>query len=127
MRDALGPAKQQEWTVLDVVVRMMVGDEDGADGGEWDSGAGELGGDAEAAIDDVSRAVADEDMRGHVARAAFDGTGAGAEQDEAGSGGVAEGGLGALRGPFGRCGFRHLGGGEGGGGACEGGGEEFAA
>ncbi|MDR5727444.1 MAG: hypothetical protein RB191_08460 [Terriglobia bacterium] len=66
-------------------------------------------------------------MRSHVSRAAFDGTGAGAEEDEAGSGGAAERGLGALRGPLGGRGLGGGRAGKGGGGACEGGGEEFAA
>src|SRR5579885_784126 len=96
VRQALHPADEQERTILDIVIGVMMRDEDRADCSEWNAGAGELVRDAEATIENVRCTVAHHQMRRHVSRASRHhriGPGATAEDDEPGSTRIFQSGL----------------------------------
>src|SRR5215472_13377856 len=69
LRQALYPADEQKGAVLDVVIGVMVGDENRADGCERDACTGELVRDAEPAIDYIRGSVAHHHVRSVVPRA----------------------------------------------------------
>lgn len=98
-RHPLNPSDDQQRTVFDIVVGMVMGDEDRLKRLERDAGAGIIVGDAHAAIEHIGRAVAQHHVRSHLPRAPRHGAGGGAEQHQLGALGVLQRGLRLLRRP----------------------------
>jgi hypothetical protein len=98
-RQPLNPADDQQRSIFDVVVGVVMGDEDRLERVEGNAGSRVLVGDAHAAIEHIGRAVAQHDVRGHHPRAAGHGVGGGAEHHQLGALGVLQRGLRLLRRP----------------------------
>ncbi len=90
-RHALQPADDQQRSVLDIVVRVMVGDEDRAKRAEVDARASELVGHPQSAIEHVGCAVAQHDMGRHAPCPTGSGARARAEKHQLGSRRAGEG------------------------------------
>ena len=98
-RHALDPTDDKQRTVFDIMVGVMMGDEDRFKRLERDASAGKIIGDAHAAIEHISGAVAQHHVRGHLPRTPRHGTGGGAEQHQLSALSVLQRSLRLLRGP----------------------------
>jgi hypothetical protein len=100
MTHAIDPADHQQRAVLDIMVRVMMGDEDRTQCRERNAGASVLVSDAQAAIEHIGGAIAQHHVRSHFPgafRALAARAGAGAEQHQFGPLRVLQHGLHLLR------------------------------